>query len=469
MRNNLIKTLHQRSLNDWLVNYDCQDFLQLMEELYSKFDSDTPQKILLVESNPFHFLAGLIAAYSAGHQVFLGNPSWGELEWQKVFSLVQPNLIWGDMAFHVGKSLREQRVGFEEGGEQEVRRKVETKVFDFQLPNLIMIPTGGSSGSIRFAMHSWETLQSSAQGFAKYFQLDKVNSFCILPVYHVSGLMQFIRSFISGGKLVIVPFREVKGKKWCYFEPEEFFISLVPTQLQALLNKPNLTNWLSKFNTVLLGGAPSWSQLINQAQLAQIPISPCYGMTETASQIVTLKPEEFLQGNKSNGKVLPHAQVKIVDETGKEIETNQVGRITIQATSLALGYYPQVFTNPEYFITDDLGYFDYLGYLHLIGRHSDKIITGGENVFPVEIEAAILATGLVEDVAVIGIKDQYWGQVISAIYVPCCYQLESQQIQNCLQGKIAKFKQPKLWFAVEQLPRNAQGKINRQQLRKIVQ
>jgi len=335
-----------------------------------------------------------------------------------------------------------------------------------QLP-LIMIPTGGSSGKIRFAMHTWETLTASVQGFQQYFELEQINSFCVLPLYHVSGLMQFMRSFTTGGKLAIQPFKELETGQKYDIKPEEFFISLVPTQLQRLLQNPDTANWLSRFHTVLLGGAPAWPELLATARKYQIKLALTYGMTETASQIATLKPEDFLAGNNSSGQILPHAKITIRSTKGEILCYNQVGNITINAKSLALGYYPDRFDEREYLQLDDLGFFDENNYLNIVGRNSDKIITGGENVFPAEVEAAIKSTNLVADVSVIGLLDKHWGQVVTAIYVPANSEVTVTALQAAITDKLSKFKYPKNWILVEKLPRNSQEKVNRDQLQEI--
>ena len=219
--------------------------------------------------------------------------------------------------------------------------------------------------------------------------------------------------------------------------------------MQFLLD--NVPEWLSQFHTVLLGGAPAWKDLLQQAKKYNIPLSLTYGMTETASAIVTLKPQDFLAGNTSNGKVLPHAKVQIVEDTGI---------IKIFSESLCLGYYPNLFEQ-NYLITDDLGYFDNRGYLYLLGRNSHKIITGGENVFPSEVESAILATGLVRDVCVVGIEDKKWGQAVTAILVPQDINNHSiDSIRENLRSRLSAYKLPKNWISVNSIPRNPQGKVN---------
>lgn len=467
--------LKNRINDDWLIGYDSQEFTKIAEQLYfeliERSHPDTPPKIILAERNPIKFLAGFIAATSAGCPVFLCNPDWVKAEWEQVLNLVQPDIVWGQEA---EEQARISDVRFQ------IADLTKSAIYNLQsaicnqssMPNtpLIMIPTGGSSGQIRFVTHTWETLMTSVQGFIQYFQVSTVNSFCVLPLYHVSGLLQFLRSFTTSGRLLILPFKALESGAKCDIKPEEFFISLVPTQLQRLLQSNPI--WLSQFHTVLLGGAPAWKELLETARHHRIRLAPTYGMTETASQIVTLKPEDFLNGNNSCGQVLPHAKVTIRSANGELLASKHTGIITIQADSLSLGYYPDSFLGKakrkrKIFQPDDLGFFDEQGYLTLVGRNSHKIITGGENVFPSEVEAAIQSTNLVTDVCVIGLPDHHWGQVVTAIYVPKHSKVSNEIIKTAIEHKLSKFKRPKHWYSVETLPRNAQGKVNYEQLKQI--
>ncbi len=445
-----LEYLKKRTDDDWLIGEDSRQFTSLAEQLFLQLIQENQPKILLSQPEPIKFIASFIAAVAAGCPVFLCNPNWVKQEWQQVLDLVQPDIILGqDIA-----TDRHQRYSSIPNPQSPV-------------PNSIMIPTGGSSGKIRFAIHTWETLMASVQGFRKYFQLTQVNSFCVLPLYHVSGLMQFMRSFTSGGKLVIRPLKALEAGEKCNIEASEFFISLVPTQLQRLLQNPELAAWLSHFQTVLLGGAPAWQELLEQARHQNIRLAPTYGMTETASQIATLKPEEFLKGNNSSGQILPHAKVTIRSPNNEILDINNTGIITIQTNSLALGYYPETFPNNHKFQVDDIGFIDKQGDINIIGRNSNKIITGGENVFPFEIEAAIRATGLVADICIIGLPDSHWGEIVTAIYIPSNPEISTNTLQIAIENKLSKFKRPKQWIPVKTLPRNSQGKINLEQLQKI--
>ena len=444
--------LNNLDRDDWLIGYNSRQFNQIAQELYLELTElsacGTPPKILLAEREPLRFLASFIAACAANCPIFLCNPDWGTQEWQQVFDLVQPDIIlgMGHGAWNIGN---------------------QNNNIQCPLPNSIMIPTGGSSGQIKFAIHTWETLTASVQGFTEYFQLKQVNSFCMLPLYHVSGLMQFIRSFTTAGQLAILLFKVVESGQILNIKQSKFFISLVPTQLQRLLQNLELTEWLSQFNTVLLGGAPAWNELLEKARFHRIRLAPTYGMTETASQIATLKPDDFLSGKMSSGQILPHAKVTIRNQQGEILNSNQIGNITIYAQSLALGYYPITRENQDNFQVDDLGFLDDQGHLNIVGRNNDKIITGGENIYPTEIESAIQATEMVADICVIGIPDKYWGQVLTAIYIPKQLDTSALKIQTLLKDKLSKFKIPKYWIPQQNLPRNSQGKINRQQLQQI--
>lgn len=523
--------------NDWLIGFENNQFKEINQKLFDQFSNlslcKTVPKIILAESNPWRFLAAFSAAITANCSVFLGNPNWTQPEWQQVLALVQPDLIWGDLSRVIRQESFVQDKGQGIIKTEPTRDVTELGVCSQRLirdgtkvPTTnpgIMIPTGGSSGKIRFVMHSWDTLMASVRGFHQYFDQKPVNSFCVLPVYHVSGLMQFLRSLTTGGQFASLPFKEVVAGKGREIDPRDFFISLVPTQLQRLL-RANAANWLSQFHTVLLGGAPAWESLLTEARQQGIRLAPTYGMTETASQVVTLKPDAFLAGNNSCGQVLPHAHVTIRSTTGEFLGTNQIGIVTIAAESLALGYYSSgdkeggeltqnhVLERSERAIragfeetlssttganfqtsplqtnngaslhfpnhqspsanshatpdkiptlqSDDLGFFDEQGDLTIVGRHSHKIISGGENIFPAEVEAAILATQLVRDVCVIGIPHNYWGQAVTAVYVPRASDVSVDILKAALVNDLSRFKQPKYWVPVEQLPRNEQGKVN---------
>jgi O-succinylbenzoic acid--CoA ligase len=416
-------------------------------------------RILLAQRDPIDFLAGFMAACMTECPVFLGNSNWSRQEWQQVLDLTQPHQIWGNLPILA-----------------EVQPPDTT---DATQRGWIMIPTGGSSGGIKFAIHTWQTLSASVLGFQAFFCHGlPIHSCCVLPLYHVSGLMQFLRSFLTNGQLIILPFAELLSGQSAQSdaanflqqdcpEPADFFLSLVPTQLQRLLEGRSRIQWIQQFHTILLGGAPAWASLLEQAKVLQLNLALTYGMTETASQVATLKPHEFLQGHLGTGCVLPHAKVTIQDTKGLALESRQAGTIAIQAPSLFQGYYPQCFPT-NIWISDDVGYLDPQRYLFVLGRNSRKILSGGENIFPEEIEAALYATGLVREACVLGMADEQWGEAVTALYVPIETQTP-ETLKTALDESLSRYKHPKRWICVEKLPRSAQGKLDYSFLSKWVE
>jgi O-succinylbenzoic acid--CoA ligase len=205
-RNHLQRFL-DLAADHWLLGeIEAADFNQIAQDQFNQFHQffntyHYCPYVLLVESRPVQFLARLIAAVAAGCPLFLGNPHWQKQEWQQVFTQVQPDIILGEVPFDQPK--------FETGHHH-------------LSGDFIMIPTGGTSGQIKFAVHTWKTLTASAQGFQQYFQRSSINSYCTLPLYHVSGLMQFIRSFTSGGQLVIQSFKTAQLGNYIKIDPADF-------------------------------------------------------------------------------------------------------------------------------------------------------------------------------------------------------------------------------------------------------
>jgi o-succinylbenzoate---CoA ligase len=459
--------LERRKGEAWLIGCDREKFDRDIRNKYQQIreislsSTVTQLKVIIVRERAIDFLVDFLAAIAADCVVFLGDPTWVDREWQEVLDLVRPNLILGEKT----KILSQYPIN--------------TRL----LSNSICISTGGSSGKIRFAIHTWETLTAAVMGFYYYFDLNHINSFCVLPLHHVSGLMQFLRSFLSGGKFFVYSYNELKLNinklQDLNLNIDDFYISLVPTQLKFILE--NNPIWLSQFKTVFVGGAATWKELLISATKYRINLAPTYGMTETAAQIATLKPEYFLsidnikdrentRNNNNCGRILPHAKVEIRGDAGEVLETGRSGIICIESKSLFWGYYDRdAIELPERrktYITDDLGYLDEAEHLYIIGRNSQKIITGGKNVFPAEIEAVILGTGLVKDVCAIGLADEYWGQVVTVVCVPNA-DSNSTEIQTAVRGRLSNYKYPKHWIIVDSLVRDRKGKLNYKTIEKI--
>ncbi|WP_017293733.1 AMP-binding protein [Geminocystis herdmanii] len=408
-------------INEAKINH----YLKIINSCQNCQNTEKNLIIFIAETKEINFISAFFAGIISQSCIFLINPHWQQQEWQQVEKIVTPDIIFGEINYPFTTK-------------PEILPKFEG----------IMIPTGGTSGKIKFAIHTWKTLTASAIGFYQYFDSLPINSYCCLPLYHVSGLMQIIRSFISKGNLIINSFSSLKNSLDIIENYHDYFISLVPTQLQFFLdNKPE---YLKLFKIILVGGASIYPQQIDLANKYKLPLALTYGMTETASGISILTPDKLVVKNNSNGQILPHAEIVMEKET-KDL-------IKIKSPCLFKGYYPH-FNNVDIFITDDVGYLDEDNFLYILGRNSQKIITGGENVFPLEIETAILSTGLVKDIHITATKDNYWGEVITAFYVPLNNNICEEDIKLKLACLIANYKIPKIWHKLDIIPRNSQGKI----------
>jgi O-succinylbenzoic acid--CoA ligase len=387
---------------------------------------------MISEADPRKFMTTLAQAMAGDGEIFLGNPDWGTFERKQVDKLMQQSGL-------------------------------DVRASDSQLSTLnpqlgwLMIPTGGTSGRVRFARHDAATIAAAVRGFTRHFSLPQVNAIGVLPLHHVSGLMAWMRCVLTGGEYRPLDWKAVEGGALPEL-PEKthgWNISLVPTQLDRLLRNDAAVEWLKKFRLIFVGGGPVWPELLDKAAGHRLPISPGYGMTESAAMVAALLPEEFLSGARSCGKVLPHVRVSLGEE----------GQITLNGESLFRGYYPE-WRPAAGFLTEDCGFFDAGGHLHVTGRRDAVIITGGEKVNPAEVETVLRGSGEFPDVVVIGLPDAEWGQLLVAVY-PEAAQPNLARVSETMGRLLSPAKRPKQFIPLAHWPANAQGKVNRAEVLRL--
>lgn len=318
----------------------------------------------------------------------------------------------------------------------------------------LCVPTGGSSGAMKLARHDERTLGAAVAGFAAHFGAARIDSLGLLPPWHVSGLMGWARCVWTGGEHRVERWKDVESGA-ARPEPGGGFVSFVPTQLARLLGDADAEAWLRGFRAVLLGGGPAWPDLLERARSARVPVAMSYGMTETAAMVAAQQPEDFLAGESSSGAAMPHARLTI----------NAGGRVHIGGESLFFGYWPDERGAGDW-RTDDLGVIDARGRLHVLGRADALIISGGEKVNPLEVEAALREAGgaALEDVAVVGVPHSEWGsEVVAAVLGDAALE---PVLRAGVETRLAPAKRPKrhVFFRVEDWPRDARGKLNRARL-----
>ena len=365
---------------------------------------------LVIDAEPRNFMASAAQAIRGNRNVFLGSPGWTQAE--------------RDEAGRLAMSGASGERGW------------------------LMIPTGGSSGAIKFARHDGETVAAAVEGFRAHFGIDRVNSVCVLPLHHVGGFMSWMRSALTGGVFEVLSWKEIEMGNLPASLPEDACLSLVPTQLQRLLGSKSAITWLRGFKVISVGGGPSWDELVESCALHGLALSPSYGATETAAMVAAVRPGEFLGGMRGCGHAMPHARIGVVD-----------GIVRVSGESLFRGYFPDLGTGRTW-TSHDLGSIGADGSLRIEGRRDDVVTTGGEKVSPAEVEEALRSSGQFEDVAVIGLPDPDWGQAVVACYPESMAPVNAGRIEAAL-SRIASFKRPKWYAAISPWPRNPQGKIDR--------
>jgi O-succinylbenzoic acid--CoA ligase len=327
-----------------------------------------------------------------------------------------------------------------------------------------MIPSGGTSGELKFARHDEGTISAAVMGFCGHFGVERANSVGVLPLHHVSGFMAWMRAALTGGQYLPWDWKRLEAGEFPAVTAstgpggprrEDWYLSLVPTQLQRLLSHDRASDavkWLRAFDAVFLGGGPAWPELLAAAAEAAIPVSLVYGMTETAAMVAAQHPEEFLAGDRSCGSPMPHARIGLA----------AAGLVRISGESVFRGYF-SAWSDSREFTTGDLGSIDELGRLSILGRSDTVIITGGKKVEPSEVEAALRTTGEFSDIAIVGLPDAEWGQTVTACY-PEDGRSPDLACAAAALDSLAAFKRPRRFIPISDWPRNAQGKLNRAEL-----
>jgi O-succinylbenzoic acid--CoA ligase len=249
-------------------------------------------------------------------------------------------------------------------------------------------------------------------------------------------------------------------------------LSLVATTLQRVLDARGDGPIAHELHALLIGGGPLPGPLRARAVAAGLAPLHTYGLTETASQVVTVRPGDVAQAGDSVGTPLPGVALRIVDDARTPVPAGTAGEIELRGPSVMLGYEHDAEATAEaladgWLRTRDLGTLDARGFLTVHARRSDLIKSGGENIYPAEVEAALLGAPGVRDAAVLGEPDPTWGQVaVAAVVLEPGAALES--LQPHLQAVLARFKHPRRWVRVEALPRTASGKVDRLALRALL-
>ena len=335
---------------------------------------------------------------------------------------------------------------------------------------LAVLFTSGTSGRAKGACLSRGNFEASAHGaLERLGPAVRGRWLACMPLFHVGGLSILVRSLLFGGPVRLLPRFDVTEVSAALDAGDVEGVSFVPTMLSRLLEHRAGRPAPAGLRVVLLGGAAAAPELLARALAAGYPVCPTYGLTEATSQVASAPPPVAGATRPQPLLPLPGTELRIVAE-GCDVAAGEAGEILVRGPTVMQGYLHR----PEdtaralrggWLHTGDIGCLDHQGGLNVLDRRDDLIVSGGENVYPAEVEAALLEHPSVADAGVTGMADPDLGsRVVAWIVAVPGTATDVESLRRHCRERLAGFKQPREFRLVEALPRNAAGKLQRRRL-----
>jgi long-chain acyl-CoA synthetase len=306
----------------------------------------------------------------------------------------------------------------------------------------------------------------------------------VLPMFHIGGDSHIWPFFLMGGCNVIMPRPSFDPAEALQMIAEEQItdMHIVPTQLISLLSLPDIEQYdLGCLKRIWYAASPMPTEVLKRGLSVLGPIfMQGYGQTESGPDVTVLgrASHRYSEGSTEGQNVLASCgqpcigvHVRIVDEAGRDVEAGKIGEIIVKSKRIMTRYWRKPEETKEtirdgWLYTGDMGYYDEKGFIYIADRKKDMIITGGENVYPLEVENVLYRHPAVKEVAVIGVPDPYWVERVHALVVlKKDAQAAEEDIINFCKQHIAHYKSPRTVEFVESLPKNPQGKILKREIR----
>jgi fatty-acyl-CoA synthase len=342
---------------------------------------------------------------------------------------------------------------------------------------LLLVYTSGTTGLPKGAVHTQAHLLANMAIAASVQALSEADTvLTVLPLFHVGGLCIQTLPALSVGARVLLHARFDAGATLACIQAERPTLTLqVPATLQALIAHPSWpTTDLSSLRALWAGSSVLPSKLLDAVHLRGLPVCNVYGSTETGPFSIALPPEQALTHVGSCGWVAPGVEVVLRDAQGAAVDAGQVGEISVRAPNVVTHYWPErpALDTQGFFHTGDLARQAADGSYTVVGRAKDMIISGGENIYPAEIENLLSKHPQVLECAVVGQADARWGEVVVAAIVwrdPGDAQGWQEALQTFLDGRLARYKWPRRWHRLDTLPKTALGKVQKPALKALLE
>ncbi len=341
-----------------------------------------------------------------------------------------------------------------------------------------IVYTSGTTGQPKGAMLTIGNFWWSAIGSALNIGTHADDRWlACMPLFHVGGLSILFRAAIYGITAIVHDGFDAAAVNTAIERNRVTIVSVVAVMLQRMLDARDTTPYPASLRCVLLGGGPAPLHLLERCAALSVPVVQTYGLTETTSQLATLAPEEAVRRLGAAGKPIYPNRVRVVAD-GRDAHAGEPGEILVSGPVVMAGYagQPEVTANAivdGWLRTGDMGILDADGYLYVLDRRDDLIITGGENVYAAEVEAVLLAHPAVAEAGVVGAPDTTWGQSVVA-YVRLGDSTSStpgdiaEILDAHCRSRLAAYKVPRsIQLVDDSLPRTATGKLKRNVLREL--
>jgi fatty-acyl-CoA synthase len=344
-------------------------------------------------------------------------------------------------------------------------------------PPLLLVYTSGTTGRPKGAVHTQAHLLANMAIAASVQALSDADTvLTVLPLFHVGGLCIQTLPALAVGAQVLLHARFDAGAVLASLRSERPTLTLqVPATLQALIAHPSwATTDLSTLRAIWAGSSVLPPALLDAVHARGVPVCNVYGSTETGPFSIALPPAHALTHVGSCGWAAPDVEVVLRDAQGSPVKAGQVGEISVRAPNVVAHYWPKCAAQDTegFFHTGDLARQADDGSYTVVGRAKDMIISGGENIYPAEIENLLSQHPQVLECAVVGQADARWGEVVVAAIVwrdPGDAQGWQEALQTFLDGRLARYKWPRRWHRLDTLPKTALGKVQKPALKGMLE
>ena len=337
--------------------------------------------------------------------------------------------------------------------------------------------TGGTTGRAKGAMISHDNLMTSALGTCAggSVAVRFGRQLLIAPMFHIAGTAYWLIGMVCGATQVVRPGFEAGDALATIGTERVTDMVVVPTMLQFMVDHPELPAFdRSHVRHILYGASPMPRIVLERAEKAfpSAQFIHLYGMTEVAPVATLLRPEDSAPPG-SCGRAAPHCEIRVVDQHDNDVAPGEVGEILVRGDNVLQGYWRRPEESDQalrggWMHTGDGGYLNSDGYLFVVDRIKDMIISGGENVYSVEIEDLLSTHPKIACCAVIGVPDEKWGERVHAVVVPRGTKPSPSELQDFCRGRLANFKIPRSFSFTAELPLSAAGKVLKRELRTLL-